>query len=548
MSNNNLSKTYHCGVYLRLSKEDEDISSGTKLQSNSIENQREYIKKFLVTKPEIEIVKYFVDDGFSGIDFERPAFREMIQEIERGRVNCVIVKDLSRFGRNYIEAGKYIEEIFPRQGVRFIAINDNYDSADRNSSSNHIIVPFKNLINDAYCRDISIKVRSHLEIKRKRGEFIGAFTVYGYLKGANKNQLVVDEYASEIVKQIFQMKMSGMSQHTIADKLNCLGILSPADYKKEQGSSYQTVFQIHNRSSWTAMAVRRILTNEVYIGNLVQGKESTPNYKIKVRQKKPREEWIRVENTHQAIVAKDDFNVVQDILKKDTRIMDGDKKVALYSGYLFCADCGCSMVRKKAICGTTEYIYYICSGNKKNKDYCSGHRISEIALNKVITDVLRMHMTYLGDLKNKIRSLSSSPYASNKTALIDLQMIREKEDSEKYNRLRLECYEDYKQDLITQEEYLLFKKELEKRSEEAKRVIEELTRQKQLLLEGQLENRLWLESFLEKENVRLKRSLLIRLIDKIYIYESRRVEVIFRYQNELENVASLVEDAQNEMA
>ena len=232
MLSNNLSKTYLCGGYLRLSKEDGDVAGSETLQSNSIENQKEYIEDYLQSKPEIRVVDFYIDDGYSGVNFDRPDFQRMLQDIKDKKINCVIVKDLSRLGRNYIEVGKYIERLFPFLGVRFIAINDNFDSADDAALSNNIIVPFKNLINDAYCRDISIKIRSHLEVKRKRGEFIGAFPVYGYMRGEDKNKLIVDPYAAEIVKEIFGMKMDGMSQQAIADELNRLGILFPAEYKK----------------------------------------------------------------------------------------------------------------------------------------------------------------------------------------------------------------------------------------------------------------------------------------------------------------------------
>ena len=191
MLSNNLSKTYLCGGYLRLSKEDGNFAGSETLQSNSIENQKEYIEDYIHSKPEIEIVDFYIDDGYSGVNFDRPDFQRMLQDIKNKKIDCVIVKDLSRLGRNYIEVGKYIERLFPLLGVRFIAINDNFDSADDTAVSNNIIIPFKNLINDAYCRDISIKIRSHLEVKRKRGEFIGAFAVYGYMRGKDKNKLIV---------------------------------------------------------------------------------------------------------------------------------------------------------------------------------------------------------------------------------------------------------------------------------------------------------------------------------------------------------------------
>lgn len=548
MLSNNLSKTYLCGGYLRLSKEDGDVAGSETLQSNSIENQKEYIEDYIHSKPEIKIVDFYVDDGYSGVNFDRPDFQRMLQDIKNKKIDCVIVKDLSRLGRNYIEVGKYIERLFPLLGVRFIAINDNFDSADDTAASNNIIIPFKNLINDAYCRDISIKIRSHLEVKRKRGEFIGAFAVYGYMRGKDKNKLIVDPYAAEIVKEIFGMKMDGMSQQAIADELNSLGILSPAEYKKEQGSGYKTVFQTHSKAKWTAVAVLRVLTNEVYMGTLIQGKESTPNYKVRVREKKPKEEWIRVENAHEAIISRTDFELISDILQKDTRVSTGKSAVSVYSGYLVCADCGCSMVRKKVRSGSLEYVYYVCSGNKKDKDICSSHRISENTLNMAITKTLQLHLKQLGDLQESIRYIRETSGNSDKIKKLVLQSEKRKEDIEKYNRLKLECYEDYKKELITQDEYMLFKKELDNRIEEIQRAITELGKKKRMLLDGGYEKESLLEKFLTSKEIELKRSILVRFISRIYVYEDHRIEIIFRYQDEIRQLLGIVEEIKQEVA
>ena len=209
-------KTYRTGLYYRLSKED-----GDKVESDSIVNQRAMIRDYVRTRKEFCVVDEYVDDGYSGSNFERPDFKRLYEDLQSGAVNCVIVKDLSRFGRNYIEVGRYLERLFPLMGVRLIAINDNYDSADEHRNSDAIIVPIKNLMNDAYCRDMSVKIKTQLEAKRKRGEYVGNFVVYGYRKDVkNRNRLVVDEEGAEIVKQIFTWKLEGMSDQGNADKLN----------------------------------------------------------------------------------------------------------------------------------------------------------------------------------------------------------------------------------------------------------------------------------------------------------------------------------------
>ena len=329
----NINKIYHAAIYVRLSKEDGDISSSVKLESNSISNQKALILDFLKDKKDIEVVSVRVDDGYSGSNFERPAFQAMLEDIRRGIVDCVVVKDLSRFGREYIDSGKYIERLFPALGVRFIAINDNYDSLKGKNQADEIIIPFKNLINDAYCRDISIKIRSNLEIKRKKGECVTPFVAFGYRKTkTDKHKLEIDPSAGSVVQDIFKMKLRGMSQDAIANRLNELGILSPFEYKISSGSRYETGFRQKEQALWSSVTVRRILENEVYIGNLVQGKRTTPNHKVKQTYVKPEDDWIRIEKNHEPLVSDRDFEIVQRLLGMDTRTSPDQKQVYLLSG------------------------------------------------------------------------------------------------------------------------------------------------------------------------------------------------------------------------
>ena len=271
-------KDIRAAAYLRLSIED-----GDKAESNSIGNQRELIRDFAAERPGLHLVEEYADDGYTGTNFERPGFKRMMEDIKSGKINCIIVKDLSRLGRNYIEMGKYLEQIFPMMGIRFIAINDNYDNANSESSdSDSIVVPFKNLLNDSYCRDISIKVRSQLDMKRRKGEFIGGYAIYGYCKDKrNKNRLVVDEYAADIVRSIYRRKLEGMSAQAIAEQLNSENVLAPSEYKRLCGLNYHSGFKAGTHAKWQAIQVLRILKNEVYTGTMVQGRRQKINYKIK---------------------------------------------------------------------------------------------------------------------------------------------------------------------------------------------------------------------------------------------------------------------------
>lgn len=394
-----ISKIYHAAIYVRLSKEDGDVSTNAKAESNSISNQKDFIRNFLADKKDIRIVKEYVDDGYSGSNFDRPSFQTMMEDIKRGVIDCVVVKDLSRFGREYIDSGRYIERLFPALGVRFIAINDNYDSVTGKSQGDEIIIPFKNLINDAYCRDISIKIRSHLDVKRKNGEYIGAFVPYGYEKSEDdKHKLVIDTYAAGIVKEIFRLKLHGMSQDAIATQLNNEGVLAPMEYKQSTGSGYQTGFLQNEKSVWSSVTVRRILENEIYIGNLVQGKRTTPNHKVKQEVVKPESDWIRIEKNHEPIISDRDFEIVQRLLGMDTRISPDSDVVYNLSGIAVCADCGSPMTRKITTAGDKKYAYYICSNHKLTKQ-CSQHSISVSLLEDTVLEMLKLHIKNVMNLE-----------------------------------------------------------------------------------------------------------------------------------------------------
>lgn len=275
---------YRAMAYYRLSKDDknEDRSRDSKGEiSDSILNQRKLVHAYLQNHPGITLVDEAYDDGYSGTNYDRPGFRSVLEKVRSGSINCVIVKDLSRLGREYIETGKYLEMIFPSFGVRFIAINDDVDS-EHSTAGDDIIIPIKNIMNESYCRELSKKLRNQFRIQRGNGEFLGAFASYGYCKSPDdKHKLVVDEYAAEVVRGIFSMKIKGCSQNIIADFLNQEKVLPPAEYKKSLGLKYKTGFQASAQAKWSVVTINRILNNPIYIGTLVQGKRGTPNYKIK---------------------------------------------------------------------------------------------------------------------------------------------------------------------------------------------------------------------------------------------------------------------------
>lgn len=410
---NTETKKYHAAIYLRLSREDGDVTAGTKKESNSISNQKELILEYLEQHPEIEVVSIREDDGYSGVNFDRPGFLLMQEDIKNKVVDCVIVKDLSRFGRNYIETGRYLEKIYPTLGVRFIAINDDYDSMDPNGTEN-ILIAFKNLMNDSYLRDISTKIRSHLKVKITQGQCIAAFAVYGYLKSEDdRHKLVIDPFAGEVVKDIFRMRLDGMSSKAIAEILNDRKILCPLEYKKSKGYRYSTAFKKNRVAKWSNTSVSNILTNEIYTGVMAQGKTTTPNHKIKTLEKIDPKDWTRVENTHEPIIDKFYFEIVQKSLERDTRCSPKTGLVPPLSGMVFCGDCGNVMTHnvvtvKKEGKITKKYHYNLCGGYAKEKT-CTPHRILADELIPIVLDEIRFHVRTVLDLREAIQDIDEAP-------------------------------------------------------------------------------------------------------------------------------------------
>lgn len=544
-------KIYKAAIYVRLSKEDGDVSDASKAESNSISNQKELIKDFLKDKQDIVIVSERVDDGYSGVNFERPAFQLMLEDIKQGKVDCVVVKDLSRFGRNYIESGRYIEKIFPMLGVRFIAINDNYDSLTGKSQTDEIVIPFKNLINDAYCRDISIKIRSHLDVKRRKGEFIGSFTIYGYAKDEHDhNKIVIDEYAAGVVRDIYQWKISGMSQQRIADKLNDMGVLSPAEYKKSCGIKYSANLQTKKQAIWSAVAITRILTNESYTGTLIQGKVTTPNYKVNKTVIKDEEDWVVIPNAFEAIITKEQFDMVQEILKKDTRVAPDKKSVYLFSGIAVCGDCGRQMSRKVSTVSGKKYVYYMCSANKK-EGVCSSHRIREEELEKAVVTYLNSYIDELENIQHFLEFIDKLPYQEVNVKRLNMRIVQLEEDAQKYEKLKVSVYEDLKDELISKEEYISMKQEFEKRRRAALDSIAQIKIEIETLASRNGKHHEWIESFLANKGIeKLERNVVVELIDYIKIYEDKRIEIVFRYADnykEILNQIRYIQDNKNEM-
>lgn len=535
-------KKWNAAIYVRLSKDD-----GDKAESNSITNQKDLINEYLKHYDDIKIVTTKVDDGYSGVNFERPAFLEMMEEIKKGQVNCVVVKDLSRFGRNFEDTGKYLEQIFPFLGVRFISVNDRLDSTKKDSANDGLIIPFKNLINDAYCRDISIKIKSQLEIKRKKGEFIGAFATYGYLKGnqvdsesgMSKHKLVIDEYAALVVKDIFKWRISGQSMLRITEKLNDLGILSPAEYKKSIGLNFSTTFKVYSKSKWSENAVRRILTNEIYIGTLIQGKTGKPNHKIKKAIKKDRSEWDIIENNHEPIISKDDFYLVSEINKQDTRIAGNRETVYLLSGVLKCADCGYNMIRKSTTSKDKKYYYYVCVNNKGN-NVCSSHSIKFELVEHIVERSVKNEIEKMVEVEKLFKTATVLPSKDYELDKLNKYLLSQQEELAKYERYKTSLIDKYVSDIITKDDYNEFKETYTNNIFEITESIDKIKTKINEVSFGSNEKNSLVESFLQYKNSKeISREMVITLIDEVLVYNDKSIEIKYKFSDEQRELIEL---------
>jgi DNA invertase Pin-like site-specific DNA recombinase len=532
-----MNETKHTAdLYLRLSKAD-----GDNIESESIDNQRALLLDFLKSMPDIGLHRIRIDDGYSGVDFRRPSFSEMMEDIKSGVVNCVIVKDFSRFGRNYIESGKYIQQLFPRTGVRFIAVNDGYDSEKAQGYTGNIIVPFKNLLNDHYCADISMKVRSHLDIKRKKGDFVGAFAAYGYVKDENDhNRLVIDGFAADVVRDIFKWKLEGLSAQGIADRLNAGGILSPMEYKRHCGMRYSTSFKVNASAKWQSVTVKRVLTNEVYLGAVLQGKRVTPNYKVRKRIDLPKEQWTRAENRHEPIVEREVFNLVQELLSQDTRAARKGSNVQPLSGVIVCADCGAAMVRKTNTNKSgKQYGYYVCSKHRADKNVCSSHIIPTLGSERAVLQALRVHTAILLDMDRLVKCAENLPYRQDNIRKLTARLEAKQDEIKKNNDYRLSLYESYRDDVIQKADFLTFKSSYDEKITEAESAVRMLREEIETLAAGEADNHDWMARFKEHAQTdKLERKIVAELISQVTVHEKGRIEVTFRYMDEYERLAA----------
>ncbi len=541
---------YRAMAYYRLSKDDknEDRSKDSEGEiSDSILNQRKLVHAYLQNHPGITLVDEAYDDGYSGTNYDRPGFRSVLEKVQSGSINCVIVKDLSRLGREYIETGKYLEMIFPSFGVRFIAINDDVDS-DHSTAGDDIIIPIKNIMNESYCRELSKKLRNQFRIQRGNGEFLGAFASYGYCKSPNdKHKLVIDEYAAEVVRGIFSMKIKGCSQNIIADFLNREKVLPPAEYKKSLGMKYKTGFQASTQAKWSAVTINRILNNPIYIGTLVQGKRGTPNYKIKKMRVRNENDWVVVENNHPAIIDPLMFSIVQKMMERDTRRPPKEDVLLPLAGVLFCPDCGRTLQRRTVTKGEQKYCYYVCATYKDGKG-CSSHSFEQKKLEETVLHAVTGQIQMIVELNQLVQDIGLHRIDQIRLGRVDVMIAQKEQDLERDKEFRMRLYEALNEDLIDRDEYNKMRMKYTRQIEDTEKAINKLQLQRTEISSNHSTDNNWIMQFIKFQGItELTREVVVTLIDHIYVYVYKRIRIEFNYRNEIAAYQEILEKKAKEV-
>ncbi len=536
-------RVWRIAIYIRLSKEDARSFD----ESESVSNQRAIIEEHIAgfnDGDEYIIVDEYVDDGISGTtDDEREDFQRMLSDIKKGRINCVIVKDLARSFRNYSDQGYYLDDWFPRFNVRFISLfHQPLDSYKEPQNMRSIAVPIQGVLNENHCAETSDKVREVFDMKRRNGEHIGSFAAYGYIKDPNdKNALVVDEEAAEVVRDIFAKFLDGMSKNAIVHYLNEHGVLSPAAYKRERlGLKYQNPsIDPAKRPLWGAVTITTILKNRMYCGDMVQGRYRVKSYKIHVQEVVPEDEWYIVENTHEAIIDRDIFVKVQRLLLRDTRTAPQKKQIYLFSGFLRCADCGKAMTRSK-VGGT---VYYYCRTYKdQSKNACTKHTIKHNRLEAAVLYAVQQQVYLAVDYTKTIERINRAPLVKSQSKKLADAIEQKERELSKIARYKQAIYQDWKDGEISHSDYRHMKEDYEEQAEALNEVIDKLRAEQAELENGIDTENPFLKAFRQYGNIeKLTRDVLIELVDHIKVYEGGNISIVFRFADELRRIQEFIE-------
>lgn len=548
-------KIYRTAAYARLSVEDSKNPD-----CDSIENQLSLVRNYIEGKPYLTQTAEYIDNGVSGTRFDRPEFMRMVADMRAGRIDCIVVKDLSRLGRNYLETGDYLEKIFPFFGIRFIAVTDSYDSMDSSAADDGLIVPLKNLINEAYAKDMSKKVSTAIGIKQRQGKFIGCRAAYGYRKSPeDKNQLIIDEEVSGIVVRIFECKAAGMGNGAIARMLNEEGIASPMRYKYEKGL---TKNERYADSLWNDGTVAAMIVNPVYIGDMEQGMQREAMY-MGIKKYKPRKsERIYVAGTHEPIVSRKLFGKVQELIEeRKQKYFEGkekyrriERKENKFSGILFCGDCGGRMKLRSLVddrSGSVKVYYdYTCPNSESyGEKFCRRKKIKMQDLEEAVEAALRLHIKLFLDTKKVLQGLNRTAQAKQIQENYRRQMAETRSRMERAQSMNSSLYSDYADGLLNERDYLFAKKKYVKEAEEMAQKFSELAALQETYEAGYAGNTGMAETIGQYVDFQeLSPEMVHALIGKIVFFGEGRIEIEYAFDDELKGFAELAESRKGEVS
>ena len=531
------------GIYIRLSKEDLRNND----ESESVTNQRKINLEFVEEKfcnEKYIIYDIYVDDGRSGTTEDtRPDFQRLSKDIREGNVNCVVCKTLARAFRNYADQGKFLEQYLPTYSCRFIAFGNPYvDTFANPDCTQNMEIPINGLMNDRYAARTSEDVRKTFRTKRNNGEFIGAFAPFGYLKNPeNKNAFIIDEEAAEIVKEIFEKYLAGMSKLSIVRYLNDHSILCPTEYKQKRlGLKYQNPHSDPTKNPlWSEKTVGEILKNQMYCGDMVQGRYRIKSYKVHIQEKVPEEEWFIKENTHEPINDRETIEKVQRLLQKDTRTSPKNDTLYLFSGFLRCADCEKAMIRSEV----KKYVYYYCSTYKRRyKKACTKHSIQHNRLEVAILFAIQQYVYLAIDYTKIIEQINRAPIIKSQDKKLMEAISKKERELAKVIRSKQAVYQDWKDNEISQTDYRRMREDYEAQEKEITTTIKKLQNERAEQENGVDTENPFLVAFRKYENVTtLSRDILIDLVDSITVYEGGNISIVLRFADELRRVQEYIE-------
>lgn len=534
-----MSKDYTIGIYIRLSMTDEDTGSGNKAESDSIGNQRMLINRYLDNHPTLS--KYprleFADDGYTGTNFHRPQFTAMMEKVRHGEINLICVKDFSRFSRDYIETGNYLECTFPFMGVRFISINDGYDSDDYKGTTGGLEVVMRSIIYAAYSKDLSVKTTTAKIQMMKQGKYVGGYAPYGYvLHPEIRNKLKLDPEAAEVVRRAFDEALQGMNTSQIALGLNDDNILTPGQYFKGKHPDNKKFSSMSDKISWTASMVYKILTNYVYTGATVGHRRKSGGVGSRKSIPQDREDWIVVEGMHEAIVSKEEFERAQSVIRGGVKKPTRNPRYYPLKGLVCCGNCKRALTRRKR---RNESVYFFeCthSTHDRDTDCPIGERYSEAWLETAAYNAIGQMLALVEKTAVKEHEISKrrkSAISECADTIRDLQ-----KQSEQLKAVKLRLYEKYTSGSITKVEYLKRKAEMDAKIAENEEAIRKGHERMQELDSEHPCSDERLDKVLSEyqKDEGLTYELAHALIDAIYVYGQDSIEIVWKFKDIFEDM------------